>query len=286
MSMTSFKNWPARSRLRYERRGGVGYAFARRNGHSPAREAGAERAEASFHSQPSFWSRARLADPAMPAWKRTLDVCGAAAALLVLAPVMALIAVGIKLVSPGPVFFRQARVGNKGRTFTCYKFRSMKVETDTDIHRSHLERLMSSSEPMTKLDMKSDPRLIPFGRLIRSSALDELPQLFNILLGDMSLVGPRPCIPYEYVGYTDEQKRRVLAYPGMTGLWQVSGKNRTTFEEMVDLDIRYAQTKSLWMDLSILIRTPLVLITQIFDLTREAPQQQDILKGVKLCKSK
>ena len=213
---------------------------------------------------------------AMPLWKRTMDIVGASIALLLLLPLMVLIAVTIKLVSPGPIFYRQDRVGFRGERFSCFKFRSMHPETETDSHRSHLEHLISSSEPMTKLDKKNDPRLIPFGRQLRAAALDELPQLFNILRGDMSLVGPRPCIPYEYEKYSDAQKRRVMAIPGLTGLWQVSGKNRTTFDEMVDLDIQYAHCKSVWLDLWIIVRTPAVVITQLLSLThRKQAQSQE-----------
>ena len=284
MSTVSYRNWPVRHRLRIERKRSALFRFGREEESSTFFD-GDVRMEGVVTSPPR--SPALVGELpwmlhdvpfAMPTWKRVLDICGATAALLLLGPIMFLISLVIKLVSPGPIFFRQERVGYNGKTFNCFKFRSMRVETATDVHRLHFESLMSSSEPMMKLDLKNDSRLIPMGRLLRSSALDELPQLFNVLRGDMSLVGPRPCIPYEYEGYTDEQKRRVLAYPGLTGLWQVNGKNRTTFEEMVNYDIQYAWSKSLWMDLYILVKTPAVILTQLFDLTQNAQEQEKLLE--------
>jgi len=272
MSTISHRNWPVRHRLRIERRR-RSPLFPLGSGVGPSKPFAYNiRAESTFSDSSVFLeelpSMSHDVDIAMPAWKRALDICAAAAALLILAPIMALISVGIKLVSTGPVFFRQERVGYNGRTFNCFKFRSMRVDTQSDIHRDHFKNLMSSSEPMTKLDLKKDSRLIPMGRLLRSSALDELPQLFNVLRGEMSLVGPRPSIPYEYEGFTGRQKLRVLSFPGLTGLWQVNGKNRTTFEEMVNYDIQYAEVKSLWLDLYILAKTPAVILTQLFDITQ------------------
>ena len=143
---------------------------------------------------------ASIIDVPCPVWKRTLDTVGAAAALLLFAPVMAGLAVFIKMVSPGPVFFRQQRIGYMGRHFTCWKFRTMEVNGDVRCHQSHLQSLMQSDVPMTKLDVLRDPRIIPLGTIIRQCGLDELPQLFNVLRGDMSLVGPRPCISYNTKG--------------------------------------------------------------------------------------
>jgi lipopolysaccharide/colanic/teichoic acid biosynthesis glycosyltransferase len=142
---------------------------------------------------------------------------------------------------PGPALFRQRRVGYKGREFTCYKFRTMRVDAEATLHCDHFRQLMESDVPMTKLDARSDPRLVPLGALLRTTGLDELPQLINILRGEMSLVGPRPCIPYEYERYQPWQRRRFDAVRGLTGLWQVSGKNRTTFNEMIRLDIEYSK---------------------------------------------
>jgi lipopolysaccharide/colanic/teichoic acid biosynthesis glycosyltransferase len=172
--------------------------------------------------------------------------------LLILGACVALVVV---CGSRGPVFFRQRRVGYKGREFTCFKFRTMQVDAEPGLHREHLSQLIGSEVPMTKLDAQSDPRLIPLGALLRATGLDELPQLVNVVRGEMSLVGPRPCIPYEYELYKPWQRRRFDAVPGLTGLWQVSGKNRTTFNEMIRLDVEYSERMSLWLDLRIILRT-------------------------------
>ena len=205
----------------------------------------------------------------LPAWKRVLDLVFVAAS----APVTILIGGGVALLvlcgSPGPVFFRQRRVGYKGGHFVCLKFRTMHVDSETDSHRGYTTELIKSDTAMTKLDAKKDPRVIPLGSLIRATGLDELPQLLNVLRGEMSLVGPRPCIPYEYEVYTEEQKMRFNAAPGLTGLWQVSGKNRTTFNRMIELDVEYSQKKTLWMDIKIIAKTLPALIAQCRDI-REA----------------
>jgi lipopolysaccharide/colanic/teichoic acid biosynthesis glycosyltransferase len=156
-------------------------------------------------------------------------------------------------------------VGHQGRRFTCFKFRSMVVGADTTVHRDHLNRLIGANLPMTKMDSRNDQRLIPCGRWLRVTALDELPQVLNVLRGEMSLVGPRPCIPYEYEKYEPWQKERFDTLPGLTGLWQVSGKNRTTFTEMMDLDIAYVRNKSLWLDLKIILKTIPALLDQVCD---------------------
>lgn len=200
-----------------------------------------------------------------PLWKRSLDVIGALAGLILLSPLMLATALLIKIVSPGPVLFKQERVGYLGRTFTCWKFRTMKVAAEISSHQSHLQKLMSTEKPMTKLDQASDPRIIPLGRLLRYSGIDELPQLFNVLRGEMSLIGPRPCIPYEFREYHRWQRRRTNAIPGLTGLWQVSGKNRTTFNEMMRLDIAYTQRRSPWLDVLILFKTLPAISGQIRD---------------------
>jgi lipopolysaccharide/colanic/teichoic acid biosynthesis glycosyltransferase len=182
--------------------------------------------------------------------------------------VMLIVSALIKCVSRGPVFFRQERVGHQGRRFICLKFRTMKLNADTEAHRQHLADLMSSNEPMVKLDTKGDARLIAFGPVLRATGLDELPQLINVLRGEMSLVGPRPCLPYEYDRYENRQKRRFNAVPGLTGLWQVSGKNKTTFAEMINLDTFYAENSSVWLDMAIILRTPLALVRQVVDSRR------------------
>lgn len=205
------------------------------------------------------------ADGGLPRWKRGLDLGLACLTLLLVGPLMALIALGIKLVDPGPVLFVQERVGYRGRRFRAFKFRSMRRNAPTDSHRDHLRQLIRSGHAMRKLDLKNDPRLIPLGKVMRALALDELPQLFNVLRGEMSLVGPRPPIPYEYEEYEPWQKLRLLAVPGMSGLWQVSGKNELSFTDMVSLDIRYGLTKHLGLDLWIIFKTPQVLIRQLME---------------------
>jgi lipopolysaccharide/colanic/teichoic acid biosynthesis glycosyltransferase len=198
-----------------------------------------------------------------PIWKRSLDIACILLALPALGLLFSLISLWIKLSSRGPVLFRQERLGLRGRTFICLKFRSMKVGADTQLHKDYLKQLVRSESPMTKMDTNGDSRLIPLGALLRSTGLDELPQLINVLRGDMSLVGPRPCIPYEAEDYLPWQKERFRTLPGLTGLWQVSGKNQTTFNEMINLDITYVRNKSLWLDVKIILKTVPALIAQV-----------------------
>ena len=201
-----------------------------------------------------------------PMWKRSLDLF----LILLLSPAAVLIGGVVSLIvkcgSRGPVIFRQPRVGQGGREFMCFKFRTMLVGAETESHRNHTQQLIQSQVPMTKLDARRDPRVVPFGAALRATGLDELPQLLNVVRGEMSLVGPRPCIRYEYEVYSPEQRHRLDAVPGLTGLWQVSGKNRTTFEEMVRLDIEYARRKSLWLDLTIILKTLPALARQCWDI--------------------
>ncbi len=157
--------------------------------------------------------------------------------------------------SPGPIFYRQERVGAGGKSFFCYKFRTMRVAAPTSAHEDHFRSLVKSGAVMQKLDGRGDPRLNVWTRMFRASGFDELPQLINILRGEMSLVGPRPCLPSEFAHFTRRQQLRCEAVPGLTGLWQVSGKNRTTFERMIELDLNYIRSRSLWGDLWILVRT-------------------------------
>jgi lipopolysaccharide/colanic/teichoic acid biosynthesis glycosyltransferase len=201
----------------------------------------------------------------IPAWKRVLDVCCILLAAPVLLPVGFLIALIIKVVSPGPVLFKQERVGYRGRRFMCLKFRTMRVNAETEVHQGHLVRLMTSDGPMVKLDVAGDPRLIPSGLVLRSLGLDELPQLLNVLRGEMSWVGPRPCIPYEYEHYQPCYRRRCGTLPGLTGLWQVNGKNRTTFEQMMEFDLHYVEHKSITMDLKIMALTIPAIVMQVRD---------------------
>lgn len=211
----------------------------------------------------------------IPVWKRVLDVTCILFAAPSLLPVMVLLAILIKCVSRGPVFFRQERVGYWGSRFQCFKFRTMVATNDQTTHHRHVEELMAANVPMTKLDVKGDPRIIPLGRLLRATGLDELPQLINVLRGEMSLVGPRPCLPVEYARYQSWQKERFSTLPGLTGLWQVSGKNRTTFVEMVQLDIQYARELSLWNDLQILLRTLPAVIVQTQEMVDGAAESGD-----------
>jgi len=199
-----------------------------------------------------------------PRWKRRLDLVCVLLTLPFSLPLMLLMALSIKLVSKGPVLYRQERIGLRGKRFVCLKFRSMQINALTAVHESYLVNLMKSDSPMTKLDAVGDPRVIPMGRLLRASGLDELPQLINVLRGDMSLVGPRPCTPNELNNYEQSHTKRLLAPPGLTGYWQVNGKNRTTFREMITLDIWYAHHMSLWLDLKIMLRTPGAIFDQIF----------------------
>jgi len=192
-----------------------------------------------------------------------LDLVCIVLVLPVAGPLFLLIALGIKLVSRGPILFCQPRIGYGGKLFTCLKFRTMRVDANTRVHEDHFKELMQSKKPMTKLDSFGDERLIPMGLLLRSSGLDELPQLLNVWFGDMSLVGPRPCTPNEYRNYQPWHKQRFGTLPGLTGLWQVSGKNSTTFDEMILLDIRYAQDRSFFGDLGIMVRTFPVLIFEV-----------------------
>jgi lipopolysaccharide/colanic/teichoic acid biosynthesis glycosyltransferase len=198
--------------------------------------------------------------------KRSLDVVLAAALLMILAPVFFAIAAIVKLMSPGPVLFKQVRVGEKAAPFNMLKFRSMHVNSDHGIHQAFVTNLINGSErpkdEQTEVfKIVNDPRVTPIGRVLRKTSLDELPQLWNVLRGDMSLVGPRPPLPYEVEQYKPWHRRRVLdAKPGITGLWQVKGRSRTTFDGMVRLDLRHAKSRSLWADLKILLATPAAVI--------------------------
>jgi lipopolysaccharide/colanic/teichoic acid biosynthesis glycosyltransferase len=209
----------------------------------------------------------------LPGWKRTLDVVAILMALPFLLPLAIVIGIVIRLVSTGPILFKQERVGYRGSRFMCLKFRTMFCGAETATHQGHLQQLMDSNVPMTKMDSKGDSRIIPFGKLLRSSGLDELPQLVNVLKGEMSLVGPRPCLPYEAEKYLPWQLERFNAAPGLTGLWQVSGKNRTTFTKMIQLDIEYSQTKDLFLDLKIILKTIPALLVQMWD-TRQQKKAQ------------
>ena len=207
----------------------------------------------------------------IPRWKRILDVVFILLILPFVLPLAALIAVLIRMVSAGPILFRQERIGHLGQRFMCLKFRTMFMGAETATHQGHLEQLIKSAKPMVKLDSHGDSRIIPFGSLLRASGLDELPQFINVLRGDMSIVGPRPCLAYECDHYLPWQRERFNTLPGLTGLWQVSGKNQTTFTEMMQLDIQYARNKSLLLDLAIILKTIPAILGQIW-FTRKKKQ--------------
>ena len=211
----------------------------------------------------------------VPRWKRSLDVTLILITAPVWALVMAAITLLIKLFSRGPVLFRQERIGLGGTRFQCLKFRTMHAGAPTASHEEHLRELIQSNRPMQKLD-GNDPRLIPVVSLLRPIGLDELPQLFNVLRGEMSLVGPRPCTVQEYAAYSPPQQARLHVLPGLSGLWQVSGKNRTTFSQMIELDLLYVRLSCLWLDLEILRRTPATLLQQVLETIRRRNGKQDL----------
>jgi lipopolysaccharide/colanic/teichoic acid biosynthesis glycosyltransferase len=204
----------------------------------------------------------RKGHAAYAAVKRALDIIVSSILLALFAPLFLIIAVAVKLTSEGPVFYRQERVGQRMKRFTILKFRTMSVKADHTIHHEFVSQFIQAGASQGKsadnfFKIANDPRVTAVGRVLRKTSLDELPQLWNVLRGDMSLVGPRPPIPYEVAQYKMWHCRRVLeAKPGITGLWQVTGRSRTTFDEMVRLDIRYAKTCSLSTDVKILLATP------------------------------
>ncbi|MGO9438210.1 MAG: sugar transferase [Terracidiphilus sp.] len=240
----------------------------------------------SFHLFPDDWDHDRPGRPSNAALypdltshdkgrrsllliKRAIDVLGSASLLLIFAPAFLAIALAVKASSKGPIFFRQQRVGRYGKTFTFLKFRSMYANNDASAHKEFVTRMISSGagEASPSADKKdvfkitNDRRVTRIGKFLRRTSLDELPQFVNVLRGDMSLVGPRPPIPYELAAYQTWHRRRLLGVkPGITGLWQVVGRSRVQFDEMVRLDLRYASTWTPWLDIKILIRTPLAVI--------------------------
>jgi len=223
-------------------------------------ESGPGPADPIFHPDLRREERARrLSD-----WiKRALDIFASATLLLGLAPLLLVVAAVVRLTSPGPVLFRQPRLGKMGTPFKMLKFRTMYVNADENPHQEFITRFIKQSgrteAPSTNrlFKLTNDPRITPVGQILRKTSIDELPQLWNVLIGEMSLVGPRPPLPYELRHYASWHRRRILeAKPGITGLWQVTGRSRTTFDEMVRLDLKYAKTRSIWMDLRILLRTP------------------------------
>jgi lipopolysaccharide/colanic/teichoic acid biosynthesis glycosyltransferase len=236
----------------------------------------------SFHFFPDQWDHENSGRPSNPALypdlfgsnnekrsllviKRAMDIAGSALMLILCAPLLLLIALAVKASSRGPVLFKQHRVGQFGRRFTFLKFRSMRVDNDASVHREYVtkliageaERIQASADGRGVYKLANDKRITRLGVFLRKTSLDELPQFFNVLKGDMSLVGPRPPIPYELAAYQIWHRRRVLGVkPGITGLWQVTGRSQVKFDDMVRLDLRYATSWSPWLDLKILLRTP------------------------------
>jgi lipopolysaccharide/colanic/teichoic acid biosynthesis glycosyltransferase len=200
--------------------------------------------------------------------KRGIDLMAGGVILLVLSPILAVIALAIKLASKGPVIFEQERMGQFGKSFKLLKFRTMYANNDPKIHRDFVQNFIAGkmengskneAEPVV-YKITNDPRVTPIGRFLRKTSLDEFPQLWNVVRGEMSLVGPRPPLRYEFEMYDVWHRRRVLEVkPGVTGLWQVSGRSRTCFDDMVRLDLRYSQSWSLWLDVKILLATPLAI---------------------------
>jgi lipopolysaccharide/colanic/teichoic acid biosynthesis glycosyltransferase len=200
--------------------------------------------------------------------KRGIDLVGSLTLLILLAPLLAAVALSVKVTSRGPVIFRQVRIGRMMKPFMICKFRTMRANADHGIHHSYVSWFITASDKSQGHDknhvfkLTSDPRITPIGHFLRKTSLDELPQLWNVLKGEMSLVGPRPPVWYELQQYKPWHRHRVLEVkPGITGLWQVSGRSRTTFDEMVRLDLRYARARSLWTDIKILLATPKAVIS-------------------------
>jgi lipopolysaccharide/colanic/teichoic acid biosynthesis glycosyltransferase len=197
-----------------------------------------------------------------PPVKRAIDAAGSAVIILLLSPLLALIALAVLVDSGRPVLFRQVRLGRRLEEFAVLKFRTMKADATSDAHREYIARLASGEaeeEGLKKLTV--DPRVTRVGRVLRRLSLDELPQLFNVLRGEMSLIGPRPALEYELEHYEERHFERFAVRPGMTGLWQVSGRNRLGFNEMLDLDVEYARTTSFLLDMKILAKTPAAAVS-------------------------
>jgi lipopolysaccharide/colanic/teichoic acid biosynthesis glycosyltransferase len=229
------------------------------------------RVSISFHFFPDHWDHdhSGKGKRSLLGIKRAMDIAGSGLMLTLSAPLFLVIAVVVKISSTGPVFFRQQRVGQYGQQFTFLKFRSMQVNSDPSAHKAFVTEFITSQtesevsngngEPIYKLP--NDKRVTRVGKLLRKTSLDELPQFLNVLRGEMALVGPRPPIPYELAAYQTWHRRRVLEVkPGITGLWQVTGRSRVKFDEMVRLDLRYAASWSPWLDAKILMRTPMAVI--------------------------
>lgn len=200
--------------------------------------------------------------------KRLFDLVAASLLIVILLPVLIICAILVWRSSPGPIIFRQPRVGVRGKEFMFLKFRSMRVDADPALHREYVKKFINGeaeqqqAENGSMFKLVEDPRVTPAGRFLRRTSLDELPQLFNVVRGNMSLVGPRPPIPYELEHYRPEHLRRLAVKPGITGLWQVSGRSRTTFDEMIALDLEYIRRASFLTDLRLLLKTIPVVLNQ------------------------
>lgn len=196
--------------------------------------------------------------------KRVVDILGSLTAIALFSPIMLGAAIAVKLTSKGPVLFKQRRVGQHGRTFQMLKFRSMRCKTDENIHKEYVAKFIAGraeGEQPGLYKIMKDPRLTPIGGFLRRSSIDELPQFFNVLMGQMSIVGPRPPVPYEVEQYSPWHRRRLMSVkPGITGLWQVTGRSRVTFDEMVRLDLEYTRTWSPWLDMRIILKTPAAVL--------------------------
>lgn len=197
--------------------------------------------------------------------KPLLDYFTAAILLIITSPLFLLFSIGIKLHSPGPVFYHQHRIGKDGKPFRMIKFRSMQVNADTNLHKEYVQSLIQKNlgpEDLGKVTLKleADPRITGLGKILRTHGLDELPQLINVLRGEMSIVGPRPSLDYELEVYEDWHKKRLLVLPGITGVWQVTAHNAVPFNEMVKIDIDYIQKANLWLDLKVMLLTPLEML--------------------------
>jgi len=197
--------------------------------------------------------------------KRILDLLIALGLIVFFGPLMLLIMAGILISSPGPVFYRQTRIGKNGKPFSLLKFRSMQVVNDPDLHREYMQKLIrENTQPAMlgkpSLKLLGDPRITGMGKYLRKFGLDEMPQFFNVLKGEMSIVGPRPSLPYEYEVYEEWHKGRLVVLPGITGYWQVLAHNTVAFDEMVQLDLEYIQSMNFWLDLKIMFLTPIEMI--------------------------
>jgi len=198
-------------------------------------------------------------------FKHTIDLIIALALILFFGPLMLVVALGIRISSPGPIIYRQVRIGKDGIPFVLYKFRSMQVTNNPDLHREYVQKLIKENIKPKDLGMDSlkiigHPRITGLGKYLRKFSVDELPQLFNVLKGNMSIVGPRPPMPYEYEVYAQWHKQRQSVLPGITGLWQVTKHNTVPFDEMVYIDLDYIQTMNFWLDLKIMLLTPFEMI--------------------------